>query len=220
MGKCWALSLRSSPRSGVLAASSSGASTTGPSPGSTATTEAAPALSGSILFQRAEPVPDEAAGYTANSDGSDVEELFPAPAMVGQWSPDGTEISIFCCNDGGSAHVLNPDTCDIRGLEPAGPTLETICGAAWSPDGERLSCEGYGMDDPSINGICLGARQRRRRPTRITSNPGGQDTPGEYSPDGTWLVFVRFEDAVPVGYFVTNLDGTGTPAAHSGGNDP
>ena len=45
--------------------------------------------------------------------------------------------------------------------------------------------------------------------TRITSNPGGEDTPGEYSPDGTRLVFVRFEDETPVGYFVTNVDGTG-----------
>jgi Tol biopolymer transport system component len=167
---------------------------------------------GRIMFQRApggEVVEaEETDVYVVNADGSE-EQLLAAGAGTGRWSPDGSEVSIFCCDDGGAAHLLNPDTGEVRRLEQADPTLDSYCGAAWSPDGARLSCEAYGVDDPSLNGIYSVRASDGGDMTRITSNPGGQDTPGEYSPDGTRIVFVRFEDDVPVGYFVTNVDGTG-----------
>jgi Tol biopolymer transport system component len=169
---------------------------------------------GRVVFQRApggEVVGEvETDVYVVNADQgeNDVELLF-AGGSVGQWSPDGSEISIFCCDDGGSAHLLDLDTGDVRRLEQPDPKLETFCGAAWSPDGERLSCEAYGVDDPSLNGIYSIRASDGGDLTRITSNPGGSDIPGDYSPDGTRLVFVRWEEDVPVGYFVTSIDGTG-----------
>jgi Tol biopolymer transport system component len=47
---------------------------------------------------------------------------------------------------------------------------------------------------------------------RITSNPDGGDIPGDYSPDGTRLVFERFDDDVPTGMFVVGVgdDGAGS----------
>jgi Tol biopolymer transport system component len=47
---------------------------------------------------------------------------------------------------------------------------------------------------------------------RITSNPDGGDIPGDYSPDGTQLVFKRFADQVPTGMFVVDIaeDGAGS----------
>ena len=193
----------------VVGVPAGSATTTAFSPGSSepATTDV-----GRIMFQRApggEVVEaEETDVYVVNADGSE-EQLLAAGAGPGRWSPDGSEVSIFCCDDGGAAHLLNPDTGEVRRLEQADPTLDSYCGAAWSPDGERLSCEAYGVDDPSLNGIYSVRASDGGDLTRITSNPGGQDTPGEYSPDGTRLVFVRFEDDVPVGYFVTNVDGTG-----------
>lgn len=78
------------------------------------------------------------------------------------------------------------------------------------------------MDDPSRNGIYSVRASDGEGLTQITSNPTGGDIPGDYSPDGTQLVFKRFVDDVPTGMFVVAIadDGTGvgeprqlTPAA-------
>ena len=191
--------------------------------GSDATTEPSPESSepattdvGRIMFGRApggEVVEAEEIDlWVTNADGSE-EQLLVAGAYPGRWSPDGSEVvDLLLRRPTSAAHLLDPDTGDVRRLEPADPTMELhSAGSAWSPDGERLLCEGYGMDDPSLNGIYSVRASDGGDMTRITSNPGGEDTPGEYSPDGTRLVFVRFEDEAPVGYFVTNVDGTGEP---------
>jgi Tol biopolymer transport system component len=161
-----------------------------------------------IVFQRAEGGEDETSVYVVNADGSD-EQLLAAGAGAGRWSPDGSEVSIFCCDDGMVAHIVDVGTGDVRGLEPPDPTLETNCGLAWSPDGERLACESFGVDDPSRNGIYTIRASDGGGLTRITSNPDGSDIAGDYSPDGTRLVFMRFEEDRPVGLFVTNVDGSG-----------
>jgi hypothetical protein len=170
---------------------------------------------GRIVFQRArggEVVGEvETDVYVVNADGSesDVELLF-ADGAPGRWSPDGSDVSVFCCDDGMAAHIVDVDTGDVRVREPPDPTLETFC-AFWSPDGERLVCESYGMDDPSRNGIYSVRASDGGGLTRITSNPDGGDIPGDYSPDGTRLVFKRFEDDVPTGLFVVDIadDGAG-----------
>jgi Tol biopolymer transport system component len=148
--------------------------------------------------------------YTVDPDGSDVQQLFPdGPSGGPLWSPDGTEIQIFCCDDGMAAHFVDPDTGDLRTLPPPDPTIETFCGGSWSPDGKRLTCEGFGVNDRSLNGIYSIRASDGSGLTRITSNPGGNDIPGDYSPDGRRLVFMRFEGDRPVGLFVTNVDGSG-----------
>jgi Tol biopolymer transport system component len=43
----------------------------------------------------------------------------------------------------------------------------------------------------------------------VTSIPGGEDEPGSYSPNGTWLEFARFVDDSPAGLFVVKLNGRG-----------
>ena len=55
------------------------------------------------------------------------------------------------------------------------------------------------MDDPSRNGIYTVRASDGGDMTQITSNPVGGDIPGEYSPDGTRLVFKRFEDEMLAG---------------------
>ena len=92
---------------------------------------------------------------------------------------------------------------------PPDPDLETYCGGAWSPDGERLACEGYGIDDRGLNGIYSIRVSDGGDLTRITSNADGYDTPGDYSPDGTRMVFVRVDDDENARLFVTDVDGTG-----------
>ena len=105
--------------------------------GSDTTTEPSPESSepattdvGRIMFGRApggEVVEAEEIDlYVVNADGSE-EQLLVAGAYPGRWSPDGSEVSIFCCDDGGAAHLLNPDTGEVRRLEQADPTLESYC---------------------------------------------------------------------------------------------
>jgi Tol biopolymer transport system component len=63
--------------------------------------------------------------------------------------------------------------------------------------------------------------------TRMTSNPGGDDQPGDYSPNGKRLVFARFDHPTdPDGLFTVKVERTGCarsrhwhdPRADSGGN--
>jgi len=107
---------------------------------------------GRIVFKRLVPGQDGTSIFTVNPDGSDVRQILPGPAEFARWAPDGTEISVLCCDDGMSAHFIDVDSGEVRTLAPPDPTLETYCGAAWSPDGERLLCETFGVDDPSLNG--------------------------------------------------------------------
>ncbi len=171
---------------------------------------------GPIAFQRADPKvrPGEEGGeeadlYAVDIDGTNEQRLFTGPAQLGRWSPDGTELAIFCCDNGMVAHLLNVATRELREFPEPDPKLETHCGFAWSPDGERLACEVFGNDDSSLNGIYTIRTSDGRDLSRITTNPGGDDIPGDYSPDGTRMVFIRLEDDTPVGYFVTNVDGSG-----------
>ena len=177
-------------------------------------TDAPAGPAGRIAFSRGTSVlagDEEKVTYTVNPDGSDLQPLFKdGHSSNPRWSPDGTEIQVNCCGDGMVAHIIDPETGDLRReFPPPDPTIETFCGG-WSPDGKRLSCVGFGVDDPSLNGIYSIRSSDGGGLTRITSPPGGYDEPGGYSPDGERLVFMRLdENDRPVGIFVTNVDGSG-----------
>ena len=163
---------------------------------------------GPIVFHRMNPASDEESFlYTASVDGSDVELLFAGVGITSRWSPDGSEISIFCCDDGMAAHFLDVESGEIRSFPQPDPALELFCGGSWSPDGERVTCASFG--DPSRNGIYSVRASDGGDLTRITSNPDGEDLPGDYSPDGTRLVLIRSQEDRAVGYFVANVDGSG-----------
>jgi Tol biopolymer transport system component len=107
---------------------------------------------------------------------------------------------------------VDPDTGRFRQFKWPDPTLETPCGDGWSPDGTRLLCGGFGVTDPSRNGIYTIRVADGRGLRRITSNPGGEDIPGDYAPDGKRLVFNRIDPSRPakanVALFVVNVDGS------------
>jgi Tol biopolymer transport system component len=167
---------------------------------------------GQIVFARFDPALGSTVTYTVNPDGSHEQQLFPGAAELPHWSPDGSEVSIFCCGDGMAAHIVDPDTGSFRELAPPDPTLEVHCGP-WSADGTRLACESFGVTDPSRNGVYAIRSSDGGGLTRITSNPGGDDIPGDYSPDGKQILFGRMDPTRPakanVALFVVNLNGTG-----------
>jgi WD40 repeat protein len=168
-------------------------------------------LAGRISFMRGDPSqPGGGITYIVDPDGSRERRLVPeGRSEFPTWSPDGTEIHIFCCGDGMAAHIFDPDTGEMeRALPQPDPSLELYCGG-WSPDGSRLSCGGFGVDDPSLNGVYTIRASDGGGLRRITSNPDGEDIAGDFSPDGERLVFARWIDDEPVGFFVTNLNGSG-----------
>ncbi len=183
----------------------------GPGPNDS-TTGAVPELDGRIVFMRGDASHEAGVAYTVDPDGSDERRLvseFPNSEFP-SWSPDGTEIHVFCCEDGMVAHFVDPDTGELlRALPPPDPAVELYCGGAWSPDGKRIACEGYGVKAPSLNGIYSVRASDGGGLQRITSNADGWDTPGDYSPEGERLVFSRWVDDEPVGFFVSELDGSG-----------
>src|ERR687891_106058 len=96
------------------------------------TTDAPAGPAGRIAFSRGTSVlagDEEKVTYTVDPDGSDLQQLFEdGHSSRPRWSPEGTEIHIFCCDDGMVAHIMDPDTGDVRGLPPPDPTVEIFCG--------------------------------------------------------------------------------------------
>ena len=106
-----------------------------------------------IVFKRLDASAGGTLIYSVSPDGSQTSQLFDEVAEGPRWSPDGTEIAIFCCDDGMAAHILDARTGELRALPQPDAGLDAYCGGPWSPDGERLTCESFGTKDPGRNGI-------------------------------------------------------------------
>jgi WD40 repeat protein len=166
------------------------------------------AENGAIAFVRSDPASDTGAIFTVAGKRHRVAPLFTrASAQSPHWSPSGRVVAIFCCDDGMAAHLIDPATRRFREFAAADPALEMHCGFSWSPDARRLSCETFGVTDPRRNGIYSVRASDGRGLERITSIPGGDDIPGDFSPDGRRMVFVRSDSSGPLGLFVATVRG-------------
>ena len=169
-------------------------------------------LNGRIAFARYDPALGDTVPYTINPDGTHEQQLIPGPPVAAEiptWSPDGTKVDVQP-GPPYSAWIVNADTGNVvQLLMPS--LLFTFCNV-WSPDSERLACEA-GFTNPSLQGVWTIRSSDGGGLTQVTSNPGGDDQPGSYSPDGRRLVFVRQDPSRPanaqVALFVVNADGTG-----------
>jgi TolB protein len=180
-----------------------------------------PPTNGRIAFVRYDPTYGEPVAFTMDPDGSDMTQMSVAGAWGHSewphWSPDGTRVTVFCCDDyPGAAHIVNPDTGEYHALPLVDPTgLEEDCGFAWSPDGRVIACANYGSTNQSKTGLWILRSSDGGGVTQLTSNPGGSDDPGDFSPDGKRLVFLhsigRVHDSNDqvTGLFVIGVDGTG-----------
>ena len=179
---------------------------TAPDNGGTAHGTGGTAPNGEIAFDR---VVDASTGttaiYTVSPSGDHQRQLFSDPngAQLPHWSPDGNLVSIFCCDDGMAAHIVTRSTGAFRELAATDPTLEVHCGW-WTPDGQRLACESFGLTEPSRTGVWTIRASDGGGLMQITSDPGGDDIPGDFAPNGKRLVFVRTDPAGQVGLFVVN----------------
>jgi TolB protein len=169
-----------------------------------------PGTNGQITFARFNPTLGDTQVYVVNPDGSG-QRLVQAPtdtAECPQWFPDGAHIAT--CGTpapGGGSRIINPDDGTFRDIDGQYPGLFNPCTSP-SPDGTLLLCETF-SDDGSQNGIHTIRSSDGGGLTQITSNPGGDDVPGSWSPNGKRIVFQRFGPDSYEGVFVVNVNGTG-----------
>ncbi len=173
---------------------------------------------GRIAFARDILDLDDTATFTIDPDRTDGARLLPGLSGGPHWSPDGSEIAVNSCQNPpdctSAAVIVDPDTGEVVRWFEMDPDLWAAC-VVWSPDGSRLACLGFGNTDPDLNGIYSIDATDGTDLTRITSNPGGEDDPGDYSPDGSRIVFLRVNPDRPESrsqaLFIAQVDGSGKP---------
>ena len=182
------------------------------------------AVNGQIVFARDDPAVGHVI-YTINPDGTHEHQVLPVGLAAPHWSPDGSAIVADASGAGDTAWIIDPDTGAYRALPNPDPERFGIfaCGVP-SPDFERLACTGFGLTDPSLNGIYSVRTSDGGGLRRLTSDATFEDDPGDYSPDGKRLVYLHVGVAPPasVGLYVLKTNGTGTrkiaPCCSSGGS--
>jgi TolB protein len=166
-----------------------------------------PAGNGRIAFTRFDPVQGDDFVYTANPDGSQERQLLPTGAEGPRWSPDGSRIAVFPHDvDNVSARIVDPDNRTYRDLANPDPDRLFLPCGLWSPDVTRLACDGFGQTDGGLDGIYTIRSSDGGGLQRVTADPGGEDCPGDYSPNGNRLVFLRSNDTT-FALFTVKLDG-------------
>ena len=178
----------------------------------TASAARPPGMNGQITFGRFNPDLGDTQVYVVNPDGTG-QRLVQAATDTGEcptWFPDGAHIATCGAPDrpGGGSRIINPDDKTFREVDGNYPGLFNPCTNP-SPDGTLLLCETF-SEDGSQNGIHTIRSSDGGGLAQITSNPGGDDVPGDWSPNGKRVVFARISSTGDFeGLFVVNTNGTG-----------
>jgi Tol biopolymer transport system component len=145
--------------------------------------------------------------YTANHDGHHVFRLVAPPDCCAAWSPGGSRLAVAGnLSDGRiTTAIVNANGTGYHTLPIATPGLNVGCGV-WAPDGTHCAGQGWDDADPALNGVYL-INTNDGSFVRLTS---GNDIPGDFSPDGSQIVFGRY-DATGNGLalYIVNADGSG-----------
>jgi Tol biopolymer transport system component len=150
--------------------------------------------------------------YTMNPDGSDRKALISGRNAIPRWSPDGRRIAVTLSvvDPVHFETVMNADGSDVHDLARPDPTLSLVC-TAWSPDNTLLACEGWDPSKPGREGVYTVRSSDGGGLKRITISTGGiHDIPGDFSPDGTQIVFVRatYPPTAVGELWMANVDGS------------
>jgi hypothetical protein len=103
---------------------------------------------------------------TANADGTNSRPLLRDLGWLGapNWSPDGRQLALYVVGSGSAptlehpndglvtGGLVNADGTGFHAFDSPDSTLNVAC-FEWSPDGERLACEGFDDTDPARDGL-------------------------------------------------------------------
>jgi hypothetical protein len=148
--------------------------------------------------------------FIINQDGSDKDYLGLSGSTACQfWSPDGRKLACNVFSDSGPIPAtVHRDGSHFRYLN-AGLPLDFFC-MYWSPNARRLLCHSEGIQDPADAGFYTARSSDAGGRVRITTTPDGlYDLAYGFSPDGSRILFGRFDFATNTGkLFVVNRDGS------------
>jgi WD40 repeat protein len=170
----------------------------------------APVPGGLLAYGRFSP--DGPHVFTSNTDGTDEQALLSSSSECPRFSRDGRRLAVSAHGPQGLLFfdLVNPDGSGSVRFDSPDPTLTLGC-AAWSPDASRLASEGWDNSNAARNGIYTVRASDGGGLTRVTTSPGGgHDVPGDYSPDGRQIVFLRdnLVDEEHNTLMVVNADGS------------
>ena len=146
-----------------------------------------------IVFERGVVGAEERALYAVGPEGGEPRLVTQAGGYP-HWSADGGTLAFGACLDPPdcttATALLERATGEVRGLPMPDPTLFTGC-LVWAPSGRELACLGLSHSDRSRNGVYTIRATDGEGFRRLTRNPGGEDAPLAFSPDGTQLLIER-----------------------------
>jgi Tol biopolymer transport system component len=131
--------------------------------------------------------------FTIDPDGSDLNQIGPAGStFCPTWSPDSSKVlcQLFS-EEGPQSATANPDG---SGFTLLNPSLPLGC-LNWSPDGTRLLCNAWDEAEPAKRGLYTVRSSDGGDLVRVTAPPAGFDNGYGYSPDGSRILFARFDSS-------------------------
>ncbi len=148
--------------------------------------------------------------FTVNPDGSHLTFIGRQDSTVCTfWSPDSSKLA---CNEftdnGPEPATASPDGSYFTPLTKTRP-FDLFC-IYWSPSAMRLLCHSEGIPSSTDAGLYTVRSSDGGDPVRITATPAGfYDLVYGYSPDGSRILFGRFDFATNTGrLFAVGADGS------------
>lgn len=168
-------------------------------------------LTGRIVFTRAGGTFGDETIFTANADGTNERTIVAGGATCcPRTTRDGHRL-LFAATAGNqiTTATMNIDGSNRTMIPPPDATLNLGPGA-WSPNAELIAFEGWDDTNNNRDGIYLARAADGAQLTRLTDSGEQRDLTGDFSPDGTRLVFFRHTPGAPNpgSLFVVNIDGT------------
>ena len=170
---------------------------------SASTASPGPDLAGRIVFVRSGGTYGDGTVFTANADGSDERQLSDlGEACCAFATRDGERVLFDTRAPDGrvTTATANFDGSD-RFVVPLPEGTLNLGSGPFSPDGKQIAFEGFDRAHPEVAGIYVGSA-RGTDLLQITHDGG---IPGDWSPDGTQVLFLRD----PSRLFIVNVDGSG-----------
>jgi Tol biopolymer transport system component len=146
-----------------------------------------------MVFTRAGGAYADDTPFVSRLDGSQERQIGPPDTCCVRLSPDGSSVlGSVVRNDGRITTGVFPLAgTDSRTL-PLPPGTLNLGPGAWTPDGKQIVVQGWDDTHPAAAGMYLVDSSDGSHPTRLTREPmHTNDVPGDISPDGTLLAFVR-----------------------------